>query len=377
MGTFLPRAFTDELESLQDAVPPHPYREIERTLTASLGRTPDEVFAAFERVPLAAASLGQVHRARTKDGFDVAVKVLYPKVDAIIKVDLRVLRLVMRVYSYFVPVSGVERVVDQLEEMLRHETDYVHEGRCIERMEQNFVGEADVLFPTVHWELTTDRVLTMSFMEGMKIGQVEQLRAAGVDTDALARRLVQAFYKQLFVDRFFHADPHPGNFLVQPGAPPKLVILDFGAASSVPDHLLEGALEVLRGLVSRDDDLVVRGIDRMGFMSKTGDRALLERTVRKYFEKLLKLDLRDLSKIKPETARALADPGVERRELRQLMKSVEYPDGWFYVERASVLLFGLSARLAPTVNTVVVGVPYVMQVMAARSMAASGKVAEA
>jgi predicted unusual protein kinase regulating ubiquinone biosynthesis (AarF/ABC1/UbiB family) len=369
MGTFLPRAFIEELESLQDAVPPHPYDEVERTFARSLGRTPHELFVEFEHEPLAAASLGQVHRARTVDGQEVAVKVLYPNVAAIIKVDLRVLRLAMRVYRRFVPVSGVERVVDQIRDLLTRETNYVHEARCIERMAANFVGEPDILFPRVRWDLTTDCVLTMSFMEGIRIGRVEELRAAGIDPEVVARRLVQAFYKQLFVDRFFHADPHPGNFLVQPGSPPRIVILDFGAASSVADHLLDGALDVLRGLFTKNDDVVVAGIDRMGFISRDGNRALLERTVRLYFEKLLKLDLSDLSKLKPETTRALADPGIERRELRALMKSVEYPDGWFFVERAAVLMFGLSATLAPRLNTVFVGVPYVMQLMQAKAKA--------
>ncbi|HJZ85577.1 MAG TPA: AarF/UbiB family protein [Polyangia bacterium] len=369
MGTFLPRAFAEELESLQDAVPPHPFHEIERSFTRSLGRPPRDVFAKFDETPMAAASLGQVHRARTADGEEVAVKVLYPNVSAIIAVDLRVLRMAMRVYRRFVPVSGVEKVVDQLQDLLRRETDYVHEGRCIERMARNFEGEADLVFPRVRWDLTTDRVLTMSFMHGIKISRASELRAAGVDPEAVARRLVKAFYKQLFLDRFFHADPHPGNFLVQPGTPPRIVVLDFGAASTVPDHLLDGALDVLRGLVTRNDDAVVGGIDKMGFMARDGNRALLERTVRRYFEKLLKLDLRDFGKIKPETARALADPGVDRRELRELMRAVEYPDGWFFVERAAVLLFGLSAQLAPTLNTVLVGVPYVMQLIAARAQA--------
>src|SRR5262249_13272620 len=157
----------------------------------------------------------------------------------------------------------------------------------------------------------------MPYMHGLKIGRVAELRAAGVDPDAVARRLVQAFYKQLFVDRFFHADPHPGNFLVQPGAPPRLVMLDFGAASSVPDHLLSGALDVLRGLFLRDDERVVRGIDTMGFIARDGNRALLERTVRRYFEKLLKLDLSDLGNLRDETVRQLANPGVERRQLRE------------------------------------------------------------
>src|SRR5262249_36908507 len=116
MGTFLPRAYAEELEGLQDQVPPHPFDEMRRSFAASLGRGPAEVFARFDEQPLAAASLGQVHRARMHDGTDVAVKILYPNVATVIRVDLRVLRWGMRLYALFVPVRALERVIDQLEE---------------------------------------------------------------------------------------------------------------------------------------------------------------------------------------------------------------------------------------------------------------------
>ena len=371
MGTFLPRAYAEELEGLQDKVPPHTWREMERTFVASLGRRPTEVFRAFEREPLAAASLGQVHRATLASGEDVAVKILYPNVATVIQVDLRVLGWAVKIYKRFVPVAQIERIVDQIRDLLARETDYVHEARCLERMAGNFEGDDDVLFPRVHWELTTERVLTMSFMPGIKITHRDQLEAEGIDPEATARKLVEAFYKQLFLDGFFHADPHPGNFLVQKGPEgrPRLVMLDFGAASETRKNLLDGMLDVLRGMFARDDALLLSGIETMGFVSPRGDRALLERTVKSYFQKLLSLDIRDFGKIQPEVAAKLADPGVRREELRQLMRSVEYPEGWFFVERAIVILFGLCAQLAPRMNAIAVGFPYVMRLLAARPAA--------
>jgi predicted unusual protein kinase regulating ubiquinone biosynthesis (AarF/ABC1/UbiB family) len=369
MGNVLPRAYAKELEGLQDQVPPAPWRDIRRALAEGLGRDPDEVFASIEETPLAAASLGQVHRAVLKSGERVAVKVLYPNVKAIIAVDLRVLHLAMQLYKQFIPVSGIERVVDNVEDLLRRETNFRHEAACLERLRDKLAGEPDVLFPTVCWDFTSDTVLTMSFMEGVKISRKEALAELGVEPEAVARRLIQLFYKQLFVDRLFHADPHPGNFLVQKGA--KIVFLDFGAVSEVSDNLIDGAFDVLTGMFTRNDRLVLRGIDTMGFMSKTGDRKLLEKSVRSYFDKLLGLDIEDFGKIRPEVLEELRDPGVTREQLRDLMRSVEYPDGWFYIERSAIILFGLAAHLAPRMNTLMVGMPYVMPLLAGRQAQAS------
>src|SRR5262249_55636700 len=158
-----------ELEQLQDQVPPHPFSDLEAALRESFGRGPDEIFRDIERTPVAAASLGQVHVAHMRDGRKVAVKFLYPKIRAMISVDMRVLRLGIKVYKRFVPVAKIERVHEQLVDMLRRETDYLHEAACMERMAQNFAGDPGLAFPEVIHELTTKDVLTMTFMEGFKI----------------------------------------------------------------------------------------------------------------------------------------------------------------------------------------------------------------
>jgi ubiquinone biosynthesis protein len=369
MGTFLPREYVEELEGLQDDVPPTSYRKISKSFYKAFKKYPTEVFTKFDKDPIAAASLGQVHEARNAKGDRLAVKILYPNVGTIIKVDLKVLGWALRVYKQFVPLQQIERVHEQLGDMLTRETDLVNEAAMIDRMSKNFAGDPDVLFPTVYPEWSSHDVMTMTFMDGVKITKKSALSKLELDPYAVATKLTKIFYKQLFIDRFFHADPHPGNFFVQKGpeGQVRIVVLDLGSATELRQNLADGMFDILQGLMTRKDDLVVKGIDEMGFVHPEGNRELLERTTRKYFEKLLNLNITDFGKIDPSVAQKLADPDMKREELRELMKSVAYPQGWFYVERAAVIMFGLSATLAPKLNGIQVGFPYVMQFIMERN----------
>ena len=378
MGGFLPRAFGTELESLQDQVPPQPFEDFDRAFLQSFGKSADECFKSIDHEPIAAASLGQVHVAHLADGTKVAVKVLYPNIREVIKVDMRVLGIVIKVYKRFFPFGNIERVHASLVDLLRRETDYLHEAACMERMAKNFAGEEDILFPSVIKELTTKDILTMTFMEGLKITKFAEYERRGLDRIKVATRLVESFYKQLFIHRFFHADPHPGNFLVQPGKRdgdgPRLVVLDFGAISEVSEVLVDGALDVLQGVFTENGDLVLKGFRQMGFVAEEGNKKLLEQTVMTYFKKLLKIQDRTahaLMNADRESLERLADPEVERRELRELMQSIHYPDGWFYVERASVLMFWLCGQIAPKLDTMTVGIPYVMPLVMKKQMDAA------
>lgn len=381
MGGFLPKVYGKRLEQLQDQVPPQPFDVMFQAFTESFGQPPEALFRDIDRAPIAAASLGQVHAAHLKDGRKVAVKILYPGIRDVIAVDMRVLRLAVFVYKRFVPVTGIERIHSSLVDLLHRETDYLHEAMCMERMADNFAGEPDIAFPEVIVDLTTRDILTMTFMEGTKITKLDELRAAGVDTDEIAKQLVRSFYKMLFADRFFHADPHPGNFLVMPPAgdrPARLVVLDFGAICEAREELIEGMLEILEGLFTQNDAKVLAGFRRMGFVTEGGDDALIEKTVKSYFGKLLKIEDRSpdaLLKTKARELQALADPELERDELQALMRSFEYPEDWFYVERACVLMFWLAAQIDPKLDTIAVGFPYVMPLIAERATRAAGSVA--
>ncbi len=362
MGSFLPRAYGEALTKLQDEVPPRPFAEVLGRLAEALGDDPLSKFDTFDKKPIAAASLAQVHRARTKDGRDVAVKVLYPGIEKLIRRDLAVLRSVLPVVKLLIRISRFERILDQMGAVLDRETDYAHERQNIARLRRIFSGREDVIVPDVIDELTNAGVLTMSFEEGIKITDFEKLRAADVDTELVGKLVVECYFEMMFTERVFHADPHPGNFLVRPG--PQLVMLDFGAVEEVTEALSEGMKGVVMGALARDDDQILRGLETMGFVAEDGDRELLRRVGREYLKVLSGVKIGDFSRLDRKTVEQLSGYEHVRGKLGEVMRSVEYPEGYFYVERTLVMLFGLVGQLAPKAGLPGLVAPYATRAFA-------------
>ena len=356
VGTFLPAAFAEALETLQDQVPPRPFSEIEGRLREAFGEDALARFGSFEREPLAAASLAQVHRATTRDGRAIAVKVLYPGIETLIRRDLAVLRSLLPVIKWVVQVGRVERVFDQLSAMLARETDYQHERANMERIRLIFAARTDVVVPEVIPELTAGGVLSMTFEAGSKINDGEALTAQGIDPAAVAKLLVECYFTMLLEHRVFHADPHPGNFLVRPG--PHLVILDYGAVEELTPALSNGMKIVILGAITRNDDQILAGLEQMGFVAEGGDRELLKQVGREYLKVLSAVKIEDFSKLDRQTVEKLSGYAQTRGRLCAVMKSVQYPEGYFYVERTLALLFGLVAQLSPTLGLPGLAMPY-------------------
>jgi len=234
----LPPDVADELAALQDRVAPFPGAVARAQVERALGRPVGELFAHFDENALAAASIAQVHAARLHDGSEVVVKVLRPDVHAQVARDLELLHAIARVVEKRHPRADRIRprdVVAEVEATLANELDLQHEGANASALGRIWNGGSEVAVPRVHWPLTTESVLTLERMHGIPIADGAALDAAGIDKPALARRLIELFYTQVFRDNLFHADLHPGNILVQPreGAPPRIVLLDFGMVGTL------------------------------------------------------------------------------------------------------------------------------------------------
>src|ERR1035437_6402134 len=224
----LPDEWVSTLSGLHDRVPPRPFAMIRQQIERELRRPLEAVYAEFDPAPLASASLAQVHRARLHDGRRCAVKVQYPGIDGIVRADLRSMTIVLR---WLAMVEGDFDYRILMREALKYipmELDFDHEADNSETMRRNFAADSDVMVPEVYREFTTRRVLTMELAEAIKVTDVDALERAGISKHAVAQKLIEIFCDQVLRDGFFHADPHPGNILVQPG--PRIVLLDFGLA---------------------------------------------------------------------------------------------------------------------------------------------------
>lgn len=345
LGTFLPAAYAEALRPLQDAVPPRPLSDLLPRLHAVWGDAGVGRLAKLDENALAAASLAQVHRGTTEDGTDVAVKVLWPGIETLVRRDLRVIRWVMPVVYRAFGFRQMGVVVDQLERMLQHELDYQHERANLERFRTLFGARPDVIVPRVIAELSGPGVLVMSFEPGLKLLDTEGMRARGIEPEAIAKTLVECYLSMLFEHRFFHADPHPGNFLVREGN--QLVMLDFGAVEPISDDLVAGIETVLLGGLTRNPDQVLAGVRQMGFVAEDGDQELLERVGREYLAMLGQLRIENFSNLDPDTVLKLSGAAQWKGRVREIAGNLRYPDGYFYIERALLLLFGVVGKLAP------------------------------
>lgn len=365
VGTFLPKIYAQSLETLQDRARPRPFRDVEERLEKVLGPQPLRRFKHVDRRPIAAASLAQVHRAITHDGRELAIKVLYPNIEQWIASDLWVMRSVLPVVRWLFPIEHAERVLDQLEMMLKKETDFSHERSNLEKLRVVFADRPDVVVPEVEAAFTGPGVLCMSFEHGFKITDTEALAGLGISTQAIGERIVECYFKMLFEHRLFHADPHPGNFLVRKSETGFcLVILDYGAVEELTLPLAQGMKEVLEGVLRRNDEEVLSGLATMGFVAEGGDRELLRRVGKEYLHILAGMNITNASHLNREHLDQLGGYEALRGKLREVMRNVQYPPGYFYVERTLVLLFGLVGRLAPEKGLVGLVLPYATRVMA-------------
>jgi predicted unusual protein kinase regulating ubiquinone biosynthesis (AarF/ABC1/UbiB family) len=367
MTNFLPPEFRDQLEGLQDQVPPRPYEDIESRFREEFdGRSPDELFHSFDRRPIASASIGQVHLARLEGGQRVAVKVQYPDIEEIVRRDLRTLRRIFRIVQGFVPYEGLEDVYHEISSMLRAELDFRGEADNLERIAMNFTGREDAAFPLVVRRLSTQRVLTTHFESGIKVGDVARIDRAGIDRAEVARLVVELYCQQIFSDGVYHADPHPGNLLVRrrDSGELSIVFLDFGAVAEVSPQMRQGLVQLLQGALARDTPRIVRAMKQMGFIARGADDSIFDRVIEYFhgrFQEQISLDSLSLKDIKFDPQKGLSNLADLRRmdiSLRELSSSFHVPKEWILLERTLLLLMGLCTALDPQMNPMTVVRPY-------------------
>jgi ubiquinone biosynthesis protein len=362
MANFLPEEFRQELEGLQDQVPPRAYSEIAPRIEEELGAPVDELFDDFHREPIASASLGQVHEARTKEGQRVAVKVQHQDIDEIVRLDLKTIRRIISVVQWFVPVQGLDGYYHQIKDLLKQELDFNGEADNIEKIAKNFEKDPRVHFPVPVRELSTSRVLTTTFVEGKKLTDLAGLDAMGIDKKELASRLVRVYCQMIFVDGIYHADPHPGNILVNSDG--DFVLLDFGAVAELSQPMREGIPEFLEGVIRRDTDRLIKALRKMGFLSRTSDEAVSEKIIEYFHQKFqeeVKLESFNLKDIKIDPQRGfenLLDLRKMNVGLKELSDAFHIPRDWVLLERTILLVYGCCSMLDPELNPMGIIQPY-------------------
>jgi ubiquinone biosynthesis protein len=361
MANFLPAEFLAELEGLQDQVPPRPYAEIAERLQSELGANINRI-SSLDHEPMASASLGQVHTAHLVDGRRVAVKVQHRDIDRIVRLDLRTIRTILGIVQWFVPVQGLDAYYHQVKALLSQELDFALEADNIDHIATNFAGDDRVVFPKPVRELCTRRVLTTTYVEGVKVSDIAALDTLGVDKKDIAQRLVRVYCQMIFVDGTYHADPHPGNILVrEDGA---IVLLDFGAVAELSPQMREGIAEFLEGVLRRDTDRLVKSLRKMGFISRTSDAAVSEKIIEYFhrrFQEEVRLDSFNLKDIRIDPQRGFENLLDLRRMnigLRELSGAFHIPKDWVLLERTLLLLYGCCSILDPELNPVAIIQPY-------------------
>ncbi|MEM1122626.1 MAG: AarF/UbiB family protein [Bacteroidota bacterium] len=365
LTNFLPEAFQKPLEDLQDKIPARPYSEIEQRILQELGKTPDQLFAYFEQVPVAAASIGQAHRATLKDGTEVIVKVQHQNIEKIADVDLTVMEKLTHLASRFYEVKGMDYAYTQVRKMIEEELDFEKEAVAMQDIKANLMAEVQFDIPTIHPKFCTKRVLTTTFYEGVKISNIEQIKAWGLDGRTIANRLVKAYCKMVFEDGYYHADPHPGNILVQPNG--TIVLLDFGAVARLEQNTRIGLLQLIEAAVKNDTEGIINSLKKMGFIA---DERQAERiservldAIRNFLENEVKFDGLNLQELDIDPFNNSLFNITTEIGFKTLASTVQVPKDYVLLNRMLTLLLGICNTLDIHTNPLDVVRPYFQKFM--------------
>ena len=362
----LPREVTQELAGLQDEVTPVSFEDVRRVAESAYGVPLEEKFVEFDPIPLASASLGQVHKARLRfpsvtdpESFEndyrpseVVVKIQRPDNDQVVATDMAALQTVGKWINRYRPIrqrANVPALIEEFRQTLYEEIDYLAEGRNAETFRANFQGVPGIRVRGVVWSHTTRQTLVLENVLAIKITDYEEITAAGVSRAAVASRLLDTYLKQIFEDGFFHADPHPGNLFVDPGRRPQdwmLTFVDFGMVGRIAPETKKGLRELIIAVGIQDAARVVKSYQMLDLLLPTADLAMLERAESQVFDHFWGRTMSELSQIDQEEMREFT------REFRDLINKFpfQFPQNLLYVVRVVGILSGICTGLDPDFN---------------------------
>ena len=351
----MPEEITEELARLQDRVAPHPFEEIAAQLSHELGPAWRDRFDRFSAKPVASASLGQVHAVTAHDGRRLAVKILYPGVERSVAVDLAMVRFGLWLFNFVFP-ADLRQVYREVRDSLLGEMDYVREGQAAEEIAGNLAQvdelEPHLRVPTIDWSTTTRRVLTMEFIDGVKINDRDSVEELGFDMEALVKWSTRAFLHMMFHDGFFHCDPHPGNLLVDRQG--RVVIIDFGMNKRVDLEVLAALRDNVIATVTRDSELFADSLVQSEMVRPRDREAVRELALLSFDDRYYNLTPSELAQL---------DFAEYFQRIRGQMKRIpgfQLPDGIVMWSRALSLLYGLAVELAPGIRPLDIVGPFVL-----------------
>jgi predicted unusual protein kinase regulating ubiquinone biosynthesis (AarF/ABC1/UbiB family) len=345
----VPPIYLEELTLLQDDVPPFPNELAYQLITEELGRTPQEIYQEISPEPIAAASLGQVYKGKLKTGQSVAIKVQRPGLVPQVSLDLYIFRSLIGWIAPKLPFlhSDVVAILDEFGTKLFEEMDYVHEGQNAEHFASLFKTMPEIYVPQIYWEYTRRRVLTMEWVDGIKLTRLEDIQRAGLDGEKLIGIGVQCSLRQLMEYGFFHADPHPGNLLAM--ADGRLAYLDFGMMSEVTAEQRYGLIDAVVHLVNRDFESLSKDYVRLGFLTPETDLSKITPALREVFQDALGATVNDLN------FKSITD------KLSGIMYDLPFqvPSYYALIIRSMVTLEGIALSVRDDFKVLAVAYPYV------------------
>lgn len=345
----IPPEYVAEFSKLQDAAPPVPFEDICQVICDELGASPENLFEEFDPQPTASASIGQVHVGQLKSGQPVIVKVQRPEVAEQIEDDLEILSGMAEwaeLHTTFGRDYNLSALVDEFAFTLRNELDYRREGQNADRFRRNFINDPGIRVPRVHWDYTTDRVLTLERVGGIKVADMSALDEAGIDRHLVAENSVRVLLRQVFEFGFFHADPHPGNFFVQPDG--SIAVIDFGMVCRLDPNLQEALLRIGMAVGQQDAERLTDEFFAIGMAGPNVKRKVLQRDLDHFISRYAGSSIKELAAAKT----------VDEVMAVALRHRLHLPAELVMLFRVVAMSEGLGAQLDPDFNLFEFATPY-------------------